>query len=198
MDEKVLVVRKSIIDKLGQGHCIIKIEEECFLSIINENAQFELRSQAESNYEYKQIIPYVVFFYKNQVFCTYRKTKQLESRLHNMLSIGIGGHINEGDLCLQDDCFFQRGMNREINEEVLLPESIHPQFVGIINHNEVDVDSVHVGVCYFVDLLLCNLKVNEDEKMYGEFVDIPFLYNNRSKFEEWSKIVIDYIWEIKL
>lgn len=193
MEEKVLVVKKNLIDSFGEGHNLILVEENEFKSVVNENIEFLLRRNAENDFTYKQVIPYVVFFYKDSIFCTFRKNKQTEKRLHSKLSIGIGGHINDNDVLISTGDIVERGMIRELNEEIYIYENINPMFVGIINNNEIEVDSVHVGACFFVTLETDNLEIKEDEKMDGQFVSLNYLDENYDRLEEWSKIVYDYI-----
>ena len=191
MDEKVLVIKKELVDAFGEGHKLIKVNYSDLMSVVNKSAEFMPRSSAETNFNYKQIIPYVIFRYNNEIFCTSRKQKQTEQRLHNKLSIGIGGHINDTDLNTEMDECFNHGMTREIHEEILVNDNINPVFIGVINNNEIEVDSVHVGVCFIVDLQSANVAVKETNKMTGKFENFNDLISNYSYLEEWSKIVVD-------
>ncbi|MEG1686418.1 MAG: hypothetical protein RR276_00900, partial [Angelakisella sp.] len=56
--------------------------------------EFIPRPEAENDPTRKQIIPYVVLCRGSEVFATRRLNKGGEARLHGLLSLGIGGHIN--------------------------------------------------------------------------------------------------------
>ena len=52
------------------------------------------RAQAEYDATVKQIIPYVLLRRGDAYFLLRRLKKQTETRLHDKLSLGVGGHIN--------------------------------------------------------------------------------------------------------
>ncbi|NLH00716.1 MAG: hypothetical protein GX488_02235, partial [Clostridiales bacterium] len=117
--EKVLAVKRELIS----GYIPIKgiTEKDCgkLVDIILSNFEFLPRSEAENDPSHKQIIPYVVICRGDEVFVTRRLNKGGETRLHGLLSIGGGGHINpKSDGCGSD--VLKRGMEREIEEEVAL------------------------------------------------------------------------------
>ena len=55
---------------------------------------FVPRDEAEANPAWKQTIPYCVIRQPGRVFCVKRKAAQRETRLHNRLSICLGGQAN--------------------------------------------------------------------------------------------------------
>ena len=55
---------------------------------------FRPRNILEEDPSYKQIIPYAVICYGNEVYMFRRLNKQTEARLHNKCSLGVGGHMN--------------------------------------------------------------------------------------------------------
>ena len=55
---------------------------------------FRPRNILEEDSSYKQIIPYAVICYGNEVYMFSRLNKQTEARLHNKCSLGVGGHMN--------------------------------------------------------------------------------------------------------
>jgi predicted NUDIX family phosphoesterase len=88
---------------------IVKIEEKLLGTIatpINsveeiskflEYAEFSLRSTLETDFAWKQVIPYVVVrdVATGDILTYTRSTNSGEDRLHNKKSVGIGGHIDE-------------------------------------------------------------------------------------------------------
>lgn len=116
------------------------------------------RDGIEDDFSLKQIIPYVVLQNANRVF-TYRRSKQAgEARLHNQVSIGIGGHIKQE---LDDGITFhntlQRAMKRELEEEVeidFIPDTTLSGYgsrllhIGYLNDDSNSVGRVHFGFVY--------------------------------------------------
>jgi len=96
--ENVLVVRRSLFDQLGsfQG---LNFEPGKYLNafLSRGNNFFFPRPEAENNLAYKQIIPYALMAFENRVAYYVRGKKAGEQRLVAKGSIGIGGHMNEGD-----------------------------------------------------------------------------------------------------
>ena len=75
----------------------------------------------ESDSNYKQVIPYVLFTYKKSIF-SYRRGKHGgEKRLHEKYSIGVGGHIAVEDRTLfsEDNIGYGDAMWREVAEEII-------------------------------------------------------------------------------
>src|ERR1700690_1981232 len=95
-DENVLGFPRSLFEQLGvfQG---FSADVDRYLPAIleNKNNSFQPRSQAETNPNFKQIIPYVVVTDGNSVLHYVRGKKAGERRLVSKGSIPIGGHINE-------------------------------------------------------------------------------------------------------
>ena len=97
-EENVLVIRRSLFDELGafQG---LNFEPEKYLkAILSRGSNFFLgRSEAENNPNYKQIIPYTLVVFRDTLLHYVRGKKAGEQRLIAKGSIGVGGHMNDGD-----------------------------------------------------------------------------------------------------
>src|SRR3954467_1340058 len=97
-DENILVVQRALFDQLGsfQG---LSFEVDRYLPALlaRENNFFTARGAAETNPALKQIIPYVLLVQGGRVFHYVRGKKSGEQRLIAKGSIGIGGHMNDGD-----------------------------------------------------------------------------------------------------
>lgn len=107
----------------------------------------ELRSRhlVENDFNFKQLIPYVVFRDGETFFSYRRSTGQGEARLHGNFSIGVGGHVNAEELL--------EGCWREIHEEVILPSTSNElTLVGLINDDSNSVGRVHLGVLFILDV----------------------------------------------
>ena len=131
---------------------------------------------------------YCVIKCKDEVFITQRTVKQTEKRLHNLFSLGIGGHISAFDI---DNCnIVYSGMLRELFEEVDIQCVFDLSFVGIINDDSSDVNSVHTGLCYLVETCEKKCTVRETEKLRGGWIKESEITEYYDRLEAWSKIVV--------
>lgn len=186
--EKVLAVKRELIS----GYIPIKgiTEKDCgkLVDIILSNFEFLPRSEAENDPSHKQIIPYVVICRGDEVFVTRRLNKGGEKRLHGLLSIGVGGHINpESDGCGSD--VLKRGMEREIEEEVELERIVSLTPRGIINDDTTEVGSVHLGLFYTLEAD-GEVTVRETEKLEGFWAKRSELDQLSGQMETWSQFVV--------
>jgi predicted NUDIX family phosphoesterase len=163
---------------------------------IRERGFFIERRRAEEDSTFKQIIPYCVVRHEDHVLLLRRLKTQGEKRLHNKLSIGVGGHINpvdgEGDL-------LELGCERELAEEVAIEGAGRKRVVGFINDDATAVGSVHFGVVYRVDLAAPSVQVRERAMMEGALqpiAEIQRLAASGSEFETWSDLVLNRIREV--
>lgn len=76
-------------------------DEIDFEAIILKNLEFLVRGPLETNFSYKQPIPYgIVVNNENKIFVYKRGgagSNAGESRLHDKIAIGVGGHIERED-----------------------------------------------------------------------------------------------------
>lgn len=190
MRERVLFVERSLLDEwggLGQGF----FEDlHGLYARIASNHAYEERLTLETNPGKKQIIPYVVLHDRNRVWVMARKKAQTEARLHGMWSIGVGGHIGEGDAGDGFDAI-HGGMLRELHEELRIDCDVVPRFVGFINDETNAVGQVHLGAVYFAEVELDRVEVRETEKMEGFTVTTTELIEARARLESWSGYVLD-------
>src|SRR6187397_2370807 len=120
-DEMILVVRRALFDELGAFQGLnFDIDRYLPALLARENNFFTPRPPAESDPSLKQIIPYVLLVHGGRVFHYVRGKKSGEQRLVAKGSIGIGGHMNDGDesLFAWDEKAYRTGVEREVNEEV--------------------------------------------------------------------------------
>lgn len=186
--ENVLTVKRDLLkDYLPDKGISFNISEELIYIILN-NQEFLLRSYAESDPSHKQIIPYVVLCNDDKVFVTRRLKKGSESRLHGLLSLGIGGHVNPESDGNSSDVLY-RGMIREINEEVdaIILGKLAPR--GIINDDTNEVGSVHLGLFYTLEVDN-KISIREKEKLEGFWLRRCDLHGHFEQMETWSQLII--------
>ena len=120
-EEMVLVVRRALFEKLGMFHGLdFDVEKYLPALLSRENNFFMQRSIAESDPDYKQIIPYVLLAHGGRVLHYVRGKKAGEQRLVAKGSIGIGGHMNHEDetfFALDKEAYLE-GVRREVCEEL--------------------------------------------------------------------------------
>src|SRR5271169_2439981 len=135
-DENVLVFPRSLFEHLGvfQG---FNADVDRYLPTIldKKNNSFQPRAQAETNPDFKQIIPYVVVTDGKNILHYVRGKKAGEQRLVAKGSIGIGGHINDEDhtLFAFGAQAFKEAVYREVTEEVSIQGEFEVKPIGLIN-----------------------------------------------------------------
>ena len=75
-----------------------EFEQASFLDTVQEFGFFVERAHAERDPSLKQPIPYCVVIQDGKVLLLTRSKKGGEARLHDKLSIGVGGHVEPVDL----------------------------------------------------------------------------------------------------
>jgi predicted NUDIX family phosphoesterase len=192
--ENVLVIKRSLFDELGsfQG---LNFEPEKYLeAILSRGSNFFIpRPEAESNPDYKQIIPYVLIVFQNTVLHYVRGKKAGEQRLVAKGSIGIGGHMNETDesLFAMDEQPYRAGVEREVNEEIRIDTSFEGRIVALLNDDSTEVGRVHLGIVHIFKLK--EPKVQKREAMITglTFLTKEELMGRRASMETWSQICVD-------
>jgi len=190
LEEYTLVFSAALLDELGrfQG---LNFELEKYLNIILDpkNHTFIKRKIAETNPEYKQLIPYAILHCNGKIF-TYRRGKLLaEKRLHGNYSIGIGGHISVHDPSLFNTSY-DDGLKREMNEEVYIDSSYSQKIGALLNDDSNDVGKVHFGIVHILSLEQPLVRPREKSINEAKFLAIEELQENFEKFETWSQICI--------
>src|SRR5881409_924199 len=192
--ENVLVVRRSLFDQLGsfQG---LNFEPGKYLNafLSRGNNFFFPRPEAENNLAYKQIIPYALMAFENRVAYYVRGKKAGEQRLVAKGSIGIGGHMNEGDesLFALDEAAYRAGVEREVAEEIAIKTKFEDRIVALLNDDSTDVGRVHLGIVHVFKL--AEPRVEKREAM---ITNVAFLNQNElmtrcESLETWSQICLD-------
>jgi len=193
-NENVLVVRRSLFDQLGsfQG---LNFEPRKYLDafLSRGNNFFFRRPDAENNPAYKQIIPYALIAFGNRVAYYVRGKKSGEQRLVAKGSIGIGGHMNEGDesLFALDEQAYRAGVEREVNEEIKIDTQFEDRIVALLNDDTTDVGQVHLGIVHVFKLAEPRVEKREAMITNLAFLTKAELIARRESLESWSQICVD-------
>jgi predicted NUDIX family phosphoesterase len=195
VDERVLVVPSAELDRLGrfQG---FSSEADRYISalLVPDLMQYRPRSVVEDDPGYKQIIPYVVFRCKESVFCYTRGKSQGEARLHQLRSLGVGGHVSEEDAQGGKNLeAYEAAMRRELAEEVAVNSAGRIGRVGLINDDSTPVGRVHLGVVHLFELEQPHVTAREEGLAEAGFLPISSVLTIQREFETWSQICIDSI-----
>lgn len=156
---------------------------------------FRDREEAETNFQFKQVIPYIVVRHKDQYLVSQRTSQQQETRLHNLFSIGQGGHITVHDFStgthLDASDPILAGLMRELREEFTLGPEHGCNCIGLINDNSNEVGKVHFGLVYELRVSTPLLEVAEKGKHIADWGSVATVRSYYSRMENWSKIVVD-------
>lgn len=189
LEENVLVLPEVELAGLLET-CFTPERAEKVRSLANQRGCFLVRAKAETDESFKQIIPYVMICHGNQHLLLRRSSKQTEARLHNKLSLGIGGHINEQEVQSSKQDLVEGGMLRELTEEVQLDDGWSSRPIGVIYDPSTAVGRVHMGIVFRVECSSSNFVLNEPELMSGEWVSRDALANLMPHMETWSQLLV--------
>lgn len=184
-------------------------------AVAREHGFFVERDHAERNPALKQIIPYTLVHARSRgvlgtatgpgdgaeegVLVMRRLARGGESRLHDKLSIGVGGHLNPEDLVsTRDRALFTEGARRELAEELVLEGTWHVEGVGLLNDDANAVGAVHVGLVQVLHLD-GSVNIREEDVLEGNLVPTEELRRLRASganFETWSSLLIDRLDEL--
>jgi len=198
--EQVMVISADLAASLC-NYKVFGLPSPVLEKIILENHSFRDREEAETNFSFKQVIPYVVVsapFQDDQFvyLLTRRTNKQQESRLHDKCSIGQGGHINDLDIraaAAESRSPILTGLLREIEEEFHLDAIETCVQVGAINDSSTEVARVHFGLVYRVHVISRFMEVAERGKHVAQWATLSELKPYYPKMESWSQIVMDQV-----
>jgi predicted NUDIX family phosphoesterase len=187
--EQVLCVKREDIFPDGAWHGFVSDRLEERQAVIREHHFFMARAKVEDDPSYQQIIPYVVFRHGDRFFLTHRLRASSEKRLRKQYSLGLGGHINPGDLEGGDP--IQDGLKREWEEEVTYDGSFEAKLIGLLNDESSPVSKVHLGVVFLVDGDTPNIAIRETDKLAGELLTLDEMRIYYLGMESWSQMVYD-------
>jgi len=202
-EEQVLVVERRVVAEAGmfQGLAfdVDRYLEKLFVPGV---CRFMLRSQAEKDPVYKQLIPYVIMTYDGKYLSYVRGRRAGEKRLQGLRSIGIGGHINPGDdnMTLFNTDFYETiyltAVKREVAEEVIVGASYTDQVVALLNDDSNEVGSVHLGIVHLWNLDAPDVSKREQMITQMTFMNTAELQEVKDTMETWSGLCLNHLDEM--
>lgn len=190
-EENILVVPRSAFDRLGsfEGLCF---EPDRYMTAFLDPARnlFLPRGAAEQDPTHKQLIPYLVLHHGDRVLCYTRGKSGGEARLHAKMSIGIGGHINDGDTHAEhfDEAAYFRAVERELHEELEIRGGYGQRIAALLNDDSNDVGRVHLGVVHLIEVESPEIQPREDAIRDLAFLSAAELTPRHDHLESWSQI----------
>ncbi len=131
------------------------------------------------------MIPYLVLRDGERWFLMRRTRGGGDARLHDLWSIGVGGHLNPGDGDVAG------GLRREWAEELVADFEPDYEPVGLLNDDTTPVGAVHVGFVYVADAAGRAVAIRETDKLEGSFATTDEVRAVRDAMETWSRLVFD-------
>jgi predicted NUDIX family phosphoesterase len=186
-DELVLVIPRAAIMADPGWHGVQTDGLDGFEDLVAREGRFVPRSAAESDRSLKQVIPYLVVRDGPSYFLMRRTRAGGDARLHDLWSIGVGGHINPGDGGLSG------GLVREWHEEVVADFVPEFELIGLLNDDTTDVGSVHLGAVYVGNANGRQVVIRETAKLEGQFAGADETARVRDGMESWSRLVFDLL-----
>ena len=191
--EEVLVVPRDLLfarEGARQGFFVANCD--WYAQTIMRHKQFLPRSLVETDENFKQIIPYIVVMYRENIFVVQRRSSASEQRLARLLSVGIGGHIRASDVSGSDIFSWAA---REWREEICYEGDCQTAFLGFINDDSNPVGRVHFGVVYLIMLESSMITVRSELKT-GVLTPLRAIAQT-SSFEPWSRLVLEHLLHLK-
>jgi predicted NUDIX family phosphoesterase len=186
-EEHVLVIPRSTVMGDPGWHGVRTDGLDGFADLVAREGRFIPRSVAELDRSSKQVVPYLVLRDGDRIFLMRRTRAGGDARLHDRYSIGVGGHLNPGDVDLPS------GLRREWREE--LEADFTPDFrlVGLLNDDTTEVGSVHLGAVYVADAAGRPVGIRETDKLSGAFATRDEVAAVVDRMETWSHLVFEHL-----
>jgi predicted NUDIX family phosphoesterase len=185
--ELVLVIpRTSIMDDPGWRG--VRTDALAgFEDLVAREGRFRPRSEVEPDRSWKQVIPYLVLRDGADYFLMQRTAAGGDTRLHDLWSIGVGGHLNPGDGDLEG------GLRREWAEELVADFEPDFRLIGLLNDDSTEVGSVHLGAVYVADAAARPVHIRETHKLTGRFASPAAVAAVAERMETWSALLFEHL-----
>lgn len=196
--EFVWVVKRKELFDLHVPHGFLDEREHAdeirrYVDRSHRRGFFMERRFAEEDRAFQQIIPYVLVRRGDEVLLLRRSKRGGDARLHDKLSIGVGGHVNPPDAEHKD--LIDACARREIEEEIEVKGKATLRPIGIINDDSNPVGAVHFGVVHEARIPPDgDVRVRETELLEARWTTWAELRkiaaDERANMESWSKLIV--------
>ncbi|HEX9641422.1 MAG TPA: NUDIX domain-containing protein [Candidatus Krumholzibacteria bacterium] len=205
----LVVPRQQIFPRLSPQGFLPK--EAVDLDLLREQVFFAEREFMEQCSHFKQLIPYITLTLGDEILCYQRQSKHSEQRLGGLWTVGFGGHVEPLDRNTpqaRELGLLEAAALRELHEETGLDvqfEMLH--HAGLINSEQTDVSTVHLGLYYTADLGALNMEREQIlERVREQAEPFKVLWRSRDalrareesvppapeggEWEDWSRIAL--------
>ena len=201
MMRQIMVIKNNIVfANIDRTTGFLDVGSLNFEDLLLQNYEYMQRGIAETNFEYKQPIPYGVVrdTSTNKIFLYKRGgsgSNAGDARLHSKISIWVGGHIEKDDRVSDNimvDC-----LRREIQEEMGISEDLiqSVSLIWGINDDSNEVGKVHFWLAYLVDVSTQDFALEDGELEKGSFMSIEEIGTMIASWEydveTWTKILFE-------
>ncbi len=158
-----------------------------FLEAVRAAATFRPRAEAEVDASWKQIISYLALRDGERLFLMRRTRAGGDTRLHDLYTIGVGGHVNP------EDGGVLGGLRREWAEEI--EADFEPDFtpLGVLNDDDNPVGAVHLGLVFSADAAGRPVGIREADKLEGAFATFDEVAAVADRLETWSALLFEHL-----
>lgn len=191
MTERVLVLPRDRVPGGCEFHGLRAAEPGTLPELrqaVAEHGTYLDRPTAEQDPTHKQLIPYVVVRDGDRVFAMERTDAGGDARLHGLVSIGVGGHLNPVD---DGEDALMAGLRREWAEELVADWEPAFDLLGLLNDDTNEVGAVHLGVVFVVEAAGRTVDVRERDKLIGRFVSHDEIAESAERLETWSRLAAE-------
>lgn len=188
-DESVLVLTRESVFPESSWEGINSLESERIASLASTLGEFRRRGEIEEDPSLKQIIPFIVFNYQNRYLLMRKPVSGKEQRQDNLYSLGIRGHLSEGDLEQEDISIWAK---REFRNQVDHQGNLNFEVIGVLNDESNLVEKDYLGVVIMARGDSPQLGIREELKR-GKLVTLSEAVGYYDFMENWSKIVFRHL-----
>ena len=194
----MLVVPRALLDEIGsfEGIRTAGLDRAVELLLDPANHFFMDRAAAEEDPSHKQLIPYCVFRQGDRLLHYTRGKSGGESRLHALISVGVGGHVNPVDTGggRTGAAAYHAAVTREIEEELVLPGRHDHRIIALLNDDSNPVGQVHLGIVHLVELESDAVSAREDALADLGFAALADLNGPlHERLETWSQFCVRHL-----
>ena len=138
---------------------------------------------ADKQSSMQQIIPYIIIRNnKGEYYTAIYKNKD-----KTIMSIGFGNNITSIDGTLQP---LFKGAIRTLIDDINIDNLKSMKYIGTVR--DMLTNPKQLGYVFLIDNMTEDIKLNNN-KLEGKWLTKKELINNYSKFESWSKHIINYL-----
>ena len=193
--QEVFVIPSGLMNSIPNLFIPKKIAEKKKLQVPCEQGKFILRSDAEYDLSFQQIIPCALIKDSYQEYFVIKRLKgNNESRLNGKYSLLIGGHIIPQD-------GYKHNIDKCIVRELRAATTIRSipyyanQFYGYVQDQTSDLAD-HLGIVHHVTITNCykdKLEVKRPTENEGIWMSKSDLQKYYQEFDSWNRLIISFL-----